>query len=96
MAHNDAMRLACLLASYDSDAPHVRYHTFDAESEGGRWDEGSQHYPDITPEMFASWLAGSHFGDCVGVPATCLRCYAEPIWHQAEWLTLRLRGEAAP
>jgi hypothetical protein len=66
-------QLACLLLSYDCDTPHWAV-------------DDSQYYPVVTEEMFNQWLADEHFGDCIGEPNICERCFAEDKLHQAQWL----------
>lgn len=77
------LSLAILLARYEMDEPHVDE------------PDGSGHYPEITPETFAGWLAGPHQGDCVDLPAPCVRCFAEAIRHKADWVAARLTTGAA-
>lgn len=72
--------LCLLLASYEMDEPHADLPRL----------TGSRHYPTYTAEEFASWLAMDHHGDCTGLPAPCIRCYAEMIRHKANWLAERL------
>lgn len=78
------VRLACLLASYDMDAPHVNFPDLEVGT------EEEQHYPEITEEKFRGWLASEHCGDCIKLPAPCIRCFAESVAHQAKWLMRRL------
>lgn len=73
-------RLAELLGSYESDEPH--------ES-----DEINGHYPDVP---VGDWLLLAHEGDCTGLPATCLRCFAENVTRKARWLAERLGVEFVP
>lgn len=76
---DEELKLACLLASYDMDSPHV-----------GFGPEEKQHYPNITPEKFLLWLGETHCGDCTSLPAPCIRCFAEEVAHQAQWIAKRM------
>lgn len=57
------------------------------------WGEGS---PAISPEEFAANLAEPHGGDCVKLPAPCIRCWAEEADRKARWLAERLGEEGRP
>lgn len=56
------MKLACLLASYEMDAPHVSSPDLDVGP------EDKQFYPAVTPEKMEEWLATPHHGDCIKLP----------------------------
>lgn len=65
------VKLACLLASYEMDSPHVS----SPDLEVGK--EENQHYPAIPPEKFLAWLLTEHHGDCIKLPSPCIRCFAD-------------------
>jgi hypothetical protein len=71
-------RLAELLASYEMDAPHADE------------PEGTANYPNITWDQLVTWMGVEHHGDCVNLPCSCTRCFAEAIVHQARWMAERL------
>lgn len=81
-----ALKLACLLASYEMDDPHVSLPGLDVG------DESKQKYPEITPEKFKRWMESEHNGDCVNLPAPCIRCYADMIAHKAKWIAGKLKN----
>lgn len=65
--------LACGLWSYEVDEPHQE-------------NEEKPFFPSIEWEEIESHLQTEHCGDCVNLPATCVRCYAEDIVRKAKWL----------
>ena len=80
------MRLAALLASYEMDEPHAQLPDLNQNGEAG------QRYPDITEDKFVEWMRTPHGGDCTGLPSPCIRCFAEMVWHKANWLCSKLEG----
>lgn len=82
------MKLACLLAAYEMDEPHVNMPDLIVG------EEKDQHYADVTPEKITEWLAMEHHGDCIKLPAPCIRCFAECIKHKAQWIARRLGSQA--
>ncbi len=79
-----AMSLAVLLASYEMDEPHAKLPDLNQEGESG------QQYPEISERQLFEWLQSPHSGDCTGKPSPCIRCFAEMVWHKANWLCERL------
>jgi hypothetical protein len=77
--------LCILLASYETDEPH-----WDIELFGGA--ETNPYTPEYTTEQFTEMLSMDHCGDCINMPATCPRCWAEAILHKATWIGERLNG----
>lgn len=77
-------RLAELLWSYEADEPHLH------------WDNGPGHYPAITWREMERYTQQPHEGDCIGLPATCVRCVAEEIVFKAQWIAERLNRPAPP
>ena len=78
------LKLACLLASYEMDEPHVNLPDLVVGT------EDKQHYPIISPDEFQKWLVTEHCGDCIKLPASCIRCYAEMVAHKAKWIASKL------
>lgn len=74
------LELACLLAAYEMDSPHVSSPDLDVG------EEDKQHYPDVSKEDFKKWLESDHCGDCIKLPAPCIRCFANDIYHKAKWI----------
>lgn len=79
--NDDVKLLACLLASYEMDEPHVDLPDLKDED---------SHYPEVDWEEFEGWMKEEHCGDCINLPAPCIRCYAEMILHKAKWIDERL------
>lgn len=77
-------KLACLLASYEMDEPHVNSPGLDVGP------EQKQHYPEFTPDQVREWLSVPHEGDCIRQCQPCRRCYMEAVAHKARWLAGRL------
>lgn len=72
----DNKRIAEALASYEADEPHVDLPSY----------EGSDYYPAITYDEILMHSQSDHAGDCVKMPMTCMRCWAERILHKAEFI----------
>ena len=86
MEQTDIVRkLACLIASYEMDAPHTSSPTLDVGS------ESEQFYPLILWETIINCANDEHNGDCVKQPQTCTRCWAEDVIHKATWIAGRLK-----
>lgn len=79
------LKLACWLASYEMDEPHVNLPDLVVG------EENKQYYPEISPEKFQEWLVTEHHGDCIKLPSPCIRCYAEMVAHKAKWIYEKMR-----
>jgi hypothetical protein len=69
-------KLAVGLANYEMDEPHVESPDCTA----------SDCYGTITYEQLIEGSETEHHGDCVSLPCSCFRCYADHILHKANWL----------
>ena len=76
----DPQKLACLLACYETDEPHVDLPQCPA----------SNHYPEVDWKTLQEQSRSEHAGDCTNEPQTCLRCWAEMIVHKAKWISERM------
>ena len=83
------LKLACLLASYEMDEPHIKSKNITQAAK--HKDENDQYYPNITPDEFLKWLATDHLGDCTGLPSPCIRCLAECLAHKTKWIAARIK-----
>lgn len=79
----DPKRLAVYLLAYEADEPHVP-----EEMEDG-------YYPVEPWSAIEEWLGLPHDGDCVGAAQPCRRCYAEHIWHKAQWIAGKMNDECS-
>lgn len=74
------MCLAVALANYEMDEPHTE--SPDCEA--------SDCYGTLTYENLLEGAAMEHHGDCVKLPCSCFRCYADHILHKSRWLAERI------
>ncbi len=60
-----------LIANYESDEPY---------------EEGEEPCLSFSLKELHDWKELDHHGDCVNMPMTCMRCFAERCWHKACWI----------
>jgi hypothetical protein len=72
--------LACALWAYEGDEPHPE-------------NEEKPLYLDITWAELEAFIKEEHRGNCIGLPATCVRCVAEGVVRKAKWLIEYCGGE---
>lgn len=76
------MCIACAIVSYESDVPHVEVPDFKPDND--------EYYPEISFEDIKVWQEMEHHGDCINMPATCMRCIADEAIHKAEFIASKI------